>query len=94
MKEFSITFWKEPYNSGSEYVKNIESFLTTAIVTQSSDGDIETFHIKLADIGLDSEYGEFDIIRNDGLWQTTDLDSAKHNLLKWNIIGALDMKPS
>jgi hypothetical protein len=90
MKEFKITFWKEPYNAENSFVKDIESFVTTAIVNKRTEGFSEIFHVKLTDIGLQSLHGEFDIIRHNGLWQTSDQDSAELNFLKWNIIRGLE----
>ena len=86
MKEFKITFWREPYNSDSSFVKDINSYLTSATITKFSDKIFERFHVKLTDIGLHSLYGEFDIICKNGQWQTIDHDSIELNFLKWNII--------
>ncbi len=47
---------------------------------------IDTFHVRLTDIGLNSLLGEFDILRQNELWQTSDKDSVELNFLKWNII--------
>jgi len=89
MEEFKIVFWKEPYQAGDTFIRNIESFVTTAIVKKSMDGTTETFHIKLTDIGLNSLYGEFDIVKANGFWQTSDQDPVELNVLKWNIIHML-----
>jgi hypothetical protein len=72
MEEFKITFWKEPYNRQSSFVKDIESFLTSATITKSTDGIIDRFHVRLTDVGLNSLLGEFDILRQNELWQTSD----------------------
>lgn len=89
MKEFKITFWKEPYKSDNSFVKDIESYLTSATITKSSDTTTDRFHVRLTDIGLNSLFGEFDIMRQNGLWQTSDKDSVELNFLKWNIINEL-----
>jgi hypothetical protein len=86
MEEFKITFWKEPCSTKISFVKNIESFVTSAIITKSTEGMIDKFHVLLTDIGLNSLYGEFDILRQNDLWQTSDQDSVELNFLKWNII--------
>lgn len=86
MEEFKISFWKEPYNSEISFVKDTESFMTSATITKSTVGITDTYHVRLTDIGLDSLYGEFDILRHSELWQTTDEDSNELNLLKRNII--------
>ncbi len=86
MEEFKITFWKEPYNAENSFVKDIESFVTSANITKTTDETIDTFHVQLLDIGLDSLHGEFDILRQNELWQTSDQDSVELNFLKWNII--------
>lgn len=89
MEKFKITFWKEPYNAETAFVKDIESFVTSANITKTTDGMIDTFHVRLTDIGLNSLYGEFDIFRQNELWQTSDQDSVELNFLKWNIITEL-----
>ena len=89
MEEFKITFWKEPYNAEISFVKDIESYVTSASITKSTDGMTDTFHVRLTDIGLLSIYGEFDILRQNELWQTSDQDSVDLNFLKWNIISEL-----
>jgi len=89
MEEFKITFWKERYNSEISFVKDIESYLTSAIITKSTNGIIDTFHVKLSDIGLNSSFGEFDILRHNGHWETSDSDKVELNFLKWNIIAEL-----
>ncbi len=86
MEEFKITFWKEPYNPEISFVKDLESFVTSATITKATDVLIDTFHVRLTDIGLNSLYGEFDILRKNELWQTSDQDSVELNFLKWNII--------
>ncbi len=86
MDEFKITFWKEPYNAENSYVKDIDSFVTSATINKTTDGRLDTFHVKLTDIGLNSFYGEFYILRENGFWKTTDQDSVELNFLKWNII--------
>lgn len=86
MEVFKITFWKEPYNSEISFVKEFESFVTSATITKSTEGTIDTFHVKLTDIGLNSLHGEFEILRKNELWQTSDQDSVELNFLKWNII--------
>jgi hypothetical protein len=86
MEKFNITFWKEPYNADNSFVKDIESFVTSATITKSTDGMSDMFHVRLTDIGLNSLYGEFDILRQNGLWKTSDQDSVELNFLKWNII--------
>jgi hypothetical protein len=86
MEEFKITFWKEPYNAEISFVKDAESLVTSATITKSTDGITDTFHVRLIDIGLNSLYGEFDILRQNELWQTSDQDSVELNFLKWNII--------
>jgi len=47
MDEFRITFWKEPYNSGNSFVKDIESFVTSATITKTTEGTEDRFHVKL-----------------------------------------------
>jgi hypothetical protein len=89
MEEFKITFWKKPYNAENSFVKDDVTFLTSAIITKTTERTTETFHVKLNDIGLNSLFGEFDIIRQNGLWETSDQDSAELNLLKWSICEVL-----
>jgi hypothetical protein len=89
MENFNVTFWKEPYNHNDSFVKDLTRFIASAKVSKSSSGQIDTFHIKLNDIGLNSLHGEFDIVRENGVWQRSDKDSAELNFLKWNIIGVL-----
>lgn len=92
MEDFTITFWKEPYNADNAFVKDTESYVTSAIITKSEESFNEQFHVKLIDIGLNSLYGEFIILRRNGLWQTSDQDSVELNFLKWNIIRELSEK--
>lgn len=89
MEYFNITFWKEPYHFENSFVKDTEPFRTSAIITKSIEKTTETFHVKLNDIGLNSLYGEFNIVRQNGLWQISDQDSDELNLLKRNIIEEL-----
>lgn len=89
MEEYRITFWKEPYNSEISFVKDIDSFLTSAIITKKTDGALDTFNVRLTDIGLYSLYGEFEILRKNEIWQTSDQDTVELNFLKWNIITQL-----
>lgn len=91
MEEFKITFWKEPYNADNSFVKDINSFLTSATITKSSDGNTHIFKVKLNDIGMNSLYGEFNILRQNGFWKTADSDSVELNFLKWNIISELSI---
>ena len=86
MEEFKITFWKEPFNSDNSFGKSIDFMTTSAIITKSIEKSTERYHVKLTDIGLDSLYGEFHILKINGRWQTSDLDSTEMNFLKWNII--------
>lgn len=89
MEKFEITFWKKPFNAEISFVKGEVTFKTTANIAKSTEKTTETFHVKLNDIGLNSLFGEFDIVRQDGFWQTSDQDSAELNFLKWNIIEEL-----
>lgn len=90
MEEFKITFWKEPFNSDNSFGKSIDFMTTSAIITKSIEKSTERYHVKLTDIGLDSLYGEFHILKINGRWQTSDLDSREMNFLKWNIICELE----
>lgn len=91
MKKFKITFYKEPYNADNAFGHDTKGFLTSADVTKSSSGGIDTFTVKLNDIGLNSLFGEFNIIRNNGSWSTSDKDSQELILLKQNIIYEIDI---
>lgn len=89
MEKFILTFWKEPYNSKSSFVKEVDDYLTSALVTVSENDGQKIFHIKLTDIGLDSKFGEFDIFKRDLFWKTSDRESEEFLFLKSNIISAL-----
>lgn len=89
MEKFKITFWKEPLFDDTSFINSSESIQTSAIITKSTYQTIETYHIQLIDIGLDSLYGQFEIIRKNGFWQTSDQGSQDLNLLKKNIIEKL-----
>lgn len=89
MEEFKIIFKKDSYVPESSFFNYTEPIITSATVRKSSIGIIEVFHIALTDIGLNSFYGEFEIIRENGFWKTSDQDSMEFNLLKRNIIEAL-----
>jgi hypothetical protein len=67
METFEITFLNKPCNGESSFVKYTETFLIAAIVTKSEEGLTDRFHITLKDIGLNSLYGEFDILRKNGM---------------------------
>ncbi len=90
MEKFKITFLKEPYNADNAFIKETKGFITSADIIKSTSGIVDTFFIKLSDIGLDSLHGEFNIVKNNGLWKTSDQDSGELNLLKRNIIYELD----
>ena len=90
MEKFKITFLKEPYNADNAFIKETKCFITSADIIKSTSGIVDTFFIKLSDIGLDSLHGEFNIVKNNGLWKTSDQDSGELNLLKRNIIYELD----
>ena len=92
MEKFNIIFWKEPYKADNSFLNGIESYITSAIIHKSIKGMTEVFLIHLQDIGLKSLFGDFEIIRQNGYWQTSDKDSAEFNLLKWNIINALELR--
>ncbi len=90
MEKFKITFWKEPYNADNAFIQESKGFITSADINKSTSGIVVTFFVKLSDIGLDSLHREFNIVRHDGLWKTSDQDSGELNLLKKNIINELD----
>ena len=89
MEKFEITFWKERYNPDNSFDKNIDFFITSAVITKSTNENKEIFHVDLKDIGLNSTFGNFEILRLNGMWQTSDKDSVELNFLKWNIISEL-----
>lgn len=90
MEIFKIIFSKEPYNKEDSFVNETESFLTSATITKSTNVVEDIYQVKLNDIGLDSLYGEFVIVKKNGFWQSTDKDDVKFNLLKWNITRRLE----
>mgnify|MGYP001557722364 CR=1 FL=1 len=90
MEHFKIIFSKEPYNKEDSFVNGTESFLISATITKSTNGVEDIYQVKLNDIGLDSLYGEFVIVKKNGFWQSTDKDDLKFNLLKWNITRRLE----
>ncbi len=85
MEIFKIVFKQESYNKENAFVPNVEYYLTSAIITKSIDNDEERYKVKLNDIGLDSRFGEFFMVRKNGFWQSTDQDDVEFNLLKHNI---------
>jgi len=92
MRSFKVLFWKTPFVTEIDFVPDTNTYITSATVTQTIDDLSDIFHIKLNDIGLNSLFGEFDIIRKNGYWQTTDKDGAELNFLKWNIICSLEFQ--
>ena len=90
MKRYKITFWYKPLPQENMFIKDNEDFLTNALITENKNIDIDTFHVKLLDIGLDSKYGEFELTRKKGLWQTYDIDGNELNFLKTNISWTLE----
>lgn len=89
MEKFKITFWIKPLYDDDPFIKNSEPYLTSANITKSTFQTIESYHVQLDDIGMNSLFGEFEIIRENGNWQTSDQDSQDLNSLKWNIIEKL-----
>ena len=69
MEKFKITFLKEPYNSENTFIQETKGFITSADITKSTSGIVDTFIVKLNDIGLNSLHGEFNIVRHDGFWK-------------------------
>jgi len=89
-EKFKIKFWKEPYNSEAAFSFDIDAYLTTAIASKTIVESTENYHIVLTDIGLNSLFGEFDIVKQNGLWELSDGDSVELKFLKWSIISSLD----
>jgi hypothetical protein len=89
MEKIKITFWKESFNPENSFLKEINNFLTSAEVIKTETKDNENYHIKFNDIGLDSLYGELNIVRRNKRWITSTEDAPELTFLKWNIIGAL-----
>lgn len=85
-----MTFYAEPYNADNAFVKETKGFTTSADIIKSTNGTVDSFAVKLDDIGLNSLHGEFNIVRDKGFWKTSDQDSGELNLLKRNIITELD----
>ena len=90
MEEFNLTFWKKPYNSENSFVKETDAYLTSATIAVSENEEQKVFHVKLTDIGLNSKFGEFDIVKQGIFWQTSDAESVELNCLKENIMSALE----
>lgn len=85
MKEYKILFWYKPFPQEDDFVKDTNHFLTSALIKETRCDGVDIFHVRLLDIGLNSLYGEFDITRKDGYWQTFDIDGSELNYLKTNI---------
>ena len=91
MKTFALTFFIENSDEKS-FIPDNDKIITSAQICQIIDGDKEVFQIILDDIGLKSVYGDFEIVRGNGLWKTTDKDSVKFNIIKRSIMYAIDQK--
>jgi hypothetical protein len=91
MKAFTLTFFIEN-NEEKSFIPDNDKIITSAQIGQIIDGSEEIFQIQLNDIGLKSVYGDFEIVRENGLWKTTDKDSMELNILKRSIIYAIDHK--
>ncbi len=90
MEKFNITFLKEPYNADNAFIRETKGFLTSADILKSTYRTVDTFVVKLNDLGLNSLHGEFNIVRHNGLWKMSDQDSGELNLIKQNIIYELE----
>jgi hypothetical protein len=88
MEIYNITFWTKTFIEGNSSLGDPD-FKASATITHFTEKTHEIFNIKLNDIGLKSLFGEFDIVRQNGFWQTSDLDSEELNQLKMNIIDEL-----
>lgn len=91
MKTFTLTFFIENRDEKS-WIPDNDKIITSAQICKIIDGTKEIFQIILNDIGLKSVYGDFEIVRENGLWKTTDKDSMKFNTVKRNIMFAIDQK--
>jgi len=91
MKTFTLTFFIENSDEKS-FIPDNDKIITSAQICQIIDGGKEVFQIILDDIGLKSVYGDFEIVRENGLWKTTDKDSVKFNIIKRSIMYAIDQK--
>ena len=89
MNKFIISFIYVPYNVESTFVPDLNMIQTTATIMHTKEKNISIFHVKLNDIGLDSLFGEFNIIIDTNFWQVSDVDSNELNKLKENIINEL-----
>jgi len=92
MVKINLTFWKEPYNINEPFNLELKNFITSAEVIKSQKNNSETFFVILKDIGLKSQFGDFEIVREDGIWKTSDIESRELNFLKWSIISALELQ--
>ncbi|MFC0605182.1 hypothetical protein [Winogradskyella pulchriflava] len=90
MKQYKINFWYIPLPKEKQFIESDTAFLTSAVFTETTSDNIDSFHIKLNDIGLNSKHGDFTITRKDGLWQTCDIDGTELNFLKTNISWTLE----
>ena len=84
-------FWREPFNHPDSFVKEIDSFLTTAEIIKTIKGNEEIYHVKFYDQGLLSQYGEFDLIKRDGFWKLDHAQIHEFTFLKNNIMGSIDI---
>jgi hypothetical protein len=91
-EKFKIIFWQVQANEKGFIIPNIDLYLSYAIVTKSTDNFTEIYHIELEDIGLSSLFGEFDLIRENNLWQISDQDSQEFRLIKSSIIEAIEFQ--
>lgn len=92
MIKINLTFWKEPYKINEPFNLELKNFITSAEVSKSQKNTTETFFVILKDIGLQSQFGDFEIVREDGIWKTNDIESRELNFLKWSIISALELQ--
>lgn len=92
MEKFKITFWKTESIEENSIIRDNDPFITSAIVIKTTEKTREIYHIVLIDIGLRSLFGEFDLVRENKLWQTSDEDSQELRLLKISIIEAIELQ--
>lgn len=89
MKTIEIKILFEIYENENSFIKNDESRIETLSVSYFVNKDDETIYkIKFKDIGLDSKFGEIEVINKKGFWKWQD-NSSQINLIKNKIIEQL-----
>lgn len=89
MKTIEIKILFQTYENEDSFIKNDEERIETLSVSYFLNKDDETIYkVKFKDIGLDSKFGEIEIVNKKGFWDWLD-NSSQINLIINKIVEQL-----